>query len=266
MSVLQAKHLSYKKGAKHVLKDINLILEQGDRCVLFGLNGCGKTTLLSILAGYHSGTDGELRLFDEEPTEENIYSLRQRIGWVSTSFFDQYYGYENNLDIVLAGKYGDLGLCDEVTDEDVRQAKHLMTALGLKRQMRYTYDMLSRGQRQKVLLARACMSECELLLLDEPCSGLDILSKAKVLYQLENMLKDQKKSVIYVAHHTDEILPFFNKAVLLKNGQIHSQGSLKKVFSTDNLTNFFQLPAKTVFVGDAIKIQLSAADIDLSKY
>lgn len=267
MYVVETQGVGLKRGAKNILKDINWQVEAGDRWILYGLNGSGKTTLLSVLSGYQSGTAGSLKLFGQDINEENIIALRRRIGWVSTSFYDQYLHYESIMDIVLAGKQGTLGISDDtISDADVRKAKSLLTQLGLRRMMRYAYDMLSRGQKQKVLLARAMMNDCELLLLDEPCSGLDILSRARVLYNLERYVQNTEKTLIYVAHHTDEILPFFNKAILLQQGSIHSQGRVADVFTEENLLQFFQIPATVVRTGEALQIRLRAEDIDLSRY
>lgn len=257
LRLIVADGIAVKRGTKYILKNINWNIEQGDRWILFGLNGCGKTTLLSILAGYQTSSEGTLTLFGNKPTAETIIPLRKKIGWVSASFFEQYLKYETIMDIVLAGKQGTLGISDEdITDCDIRKAKRYLIELGLQNHMRYTYNLLSRGQKQKVLLARAMMSEKEILILDEPCSGLDILSKAKVLYELEKMIHQQNKTVIYVTHHTDEILPCFNKAMLLKEGKIHSQGDIQQVFNQENFTDFFNIPTIVNYVGNQFSINL----------
>lgn len=111
MSLLKAEHLSVKEGSKEIVKDVNWEINSGENWVLFGLNGCGKTTLLSRLAGYLSPSGGKVFLFGEEVTPENQLRLRKKIGWVSSSFFDRYLRYETVLEIVLAGKYGTLGFC-----------------------------------------------------------------------------------------------------------------------------------------------------------
>lgn len=257
MNVIEAKELAVQAGSKYILSGINWTIEEGDRWFLFGLNGCGKTTLLSILSGFHSKSEGELTLFGQTPTADNITVLRQRIGWASASFFERYIRCENTLDIVLASKQGTLGISDEtITDDDVRKAKRLLRELGLKKQLRYPYDLLSRGQKQKVLLARAMMSQGDVLLLDEPCGGLDILSRQMVLHELERLMEQEHKALVYVSHHFDEIRPFFNKAMLLKDGQIHSQGALRQVISSNNLTDFFGIPAAVTETNACFALQL----------
>ncbi len=141
MSLLKAEHQAVKEGSKEIVKDVNWEINSGENWVLFGLNGCGKTTLLSRLAGYLSPSGGKVFLFGEEVTPENQLRLRKKIGWVSSSFFDRYLRYETVLEIVLAGKYGTLGFQDQwIGKEDVHKAKKILADFGLKERMRYPYD------------------------------------------------------------------------------------------------------------------------------
>ena len=108
--IIEAEHLCCKIGCRYLLEDITWRVKPGQRWVVFGMNGCGKTTLLSIIAGFWHFTDGSLKLFGQPLTEERLLKCRQRIGWVSSSFFDKYYSRESVMDIVLSGKSGTLGL------------------------------------------------------------------------------------------------------------------------------------------------------------
>ncbi len=247
MCLMQAKNITVKKGSKYILQDINWTIENGENWVLFGLNGCGKTTLLSILAGYQTAREGESFLFDEQVNKENFLALRRKVGFVSSSFFDRYLHQETVQDIVWAGKFGTLGLVDEITDEDVRKGKAILCELGLKDKMRYPYDCLSKGQQQRVLIARALMAEPEILLLDEPCSGLDIVARERFLHNIQDIAEDRNIAIVYVTHHTEEILPFFNKAALMKNGELFAQGDIKEVFSDDVLTKFFEVKSTVLW-------------------
>jgi len=247
MALIEAKDLTLKKGSKYILKNINWEIQEQENWVLFGLNGCGKTTLLSILAGYQGTKEGKNYLFGEEITKENFLDLRKRVGFVSSSFFDRYLEREIIQDIVWAGKFGTLGLIDEISDEDVRKGKALLTRLGLKSKMRYPYDCLSKGQQQRVLIARALMAEPEILLLDEPCSGLDIIAREKFLHDIQDLAEEKGITIVYVTHHTEEILPFFNKAALMKNGELVATGDLKEIFSDEVLTDFFETEASVIW-------------------
>ena len=258
MSLLKAEHLSVKEGSKEIVKDVNWEINSGENWVLFGLNGCGKTTLLSRLAGYLSPSGGKVFLFGEEVTPENQLRLRKKIGWVSSSFFVRYLRYETVLEIVLAGKYGTLGFQDQwIGKEDVHKAKKILADFGLKERMRYPYDMLSKGQQQKVLIARALMADPELMILDEPCGGLDIFAREYFLHMVEGLTKERNMGVIYVTHHTEEILPFFNKAALMKDGALTATGDLKKVFTKTCLSDFFEVPTDVLWTKNHFFINLN---------
>ena len=256
MALLKTENLGLKKGSTHILKDINWEIQSGDNWVLFGLNGCGKTTLLSILAGYQSGNEGCNYLFDEKVDKNNFLRLRKQIGFVSSSFFDRYLKKELVMNIVLAGKFGTLGIAGEITDEDIQKAKSFSRMLGIEKKMRYPYDCLSKGQQQRVLIARAMMNEPEILLLDEPCSGLDIIARETFLHNIQDLAEKNKMAIVYVTHHTEEILPFFNKAALMKDGELVEKGELKEVFSQEILEKFFGVKTSVLWTEQHFFINL----------
>ena len=256
MALLKTENLGLKKGSKYILKDINWEIQSGDNWVLFGLNGCGKTTLLSILAGYQSGNEGYNCLFDEKVDKNNFLQLRKRIGFVSSSFFDRYLKKELVTDIVLAGKFGTLGIAGEIADEDIQKAKSLSRMLGIEKKMRYPYDCLSKGQQQRVLIARAMMNEPEILLLDEPCSGLDMIARETFLHNIQDLAERNRMAIVYVTYHTEEILPFFNKAALMKDGELVEKGELEEVFSQEILEKFFGVKTSILWTDQHFFINL----------
>lgn len=261
MAILKAENLSLKRGSKYVIKDVNWEIQKGENWVLFGLNGCGKTTLLSILAGYQSGNQGDNYIYDQCVDEENFIDLRQNIGFVSGSFFDRYLCKEIVSEIVLAGKYGTLGFQnEEPSDKDIRKANELLRRFGLEKRARYPYNTLSRGQQQKVLIARALMAEPKILVLDEPCSGLDIFSREIFLHMIEQLADEADLSIIYVTHHTEEILPFFEKAALMRDGSIVVQGALQEVFADEVLTDFFGMNANVIWTDQHFFINLDFSE------
>ncbi len=257
MCIMRAEDLSLKSGSKLIVKDLNWEIKTGENWVLYGLNGCGKTTLLSILAGYKSANFGKNYIMGQEVTEDNFLALRQDIGFVSSSFFDQYLSNEIILDIVTAGKYGTLGFQEEEpSDGDVRAAKALLREFGLGKRDRYPFNTLSKGQQQRVLIARALMANPKVLILDEPCSGLDLIAREQFLLRIAQMAEEKGITMVYVTHHTEEILPFFNKAALMRDGVIHSQGDLQDVFCDDNLTDFFDKKARVLWTEQHFFINL----------
>ena len=124
--LIDAKHLCCKSGKRYLLNNIDWTVNKGEHWAVFGLNGCGKTTLLSIIAGFRKYTSGKIELFGESISAENILDNRKKIGWVSSSFFDSYYKNESSLNIILAGKTGTLGLDDSINENDVQTVKGML--------------------------------------------------------------------------------------------------------------------------------------------
>ena len=233
--IIQAEKLGYQVGNQRLLHGINLKIKRGEHWLFYGMNGCGKTTLLSILAGYRQQTQGNLQIFGEPFSSENILRNRRRIGWVSSSFFDARYHHERVLDIVLSGKFGTYGLDMNLNSGDYRRARTLLDVLGLAEKQDYSYDRLSKGQRQNVLIARAFMTKPEILLLDEPCSGLDVLAKARFMALVENLMQNPELTVIFVSHEINEVKKMFPNTLLLRNGRMFAQGKTEDLFTEERL-------------------------------
>lgn len=239
-SVIKANDLGYQVGQQKLLSGINLDIKRGEHWLVYGMNGCGKTTLLSILAGFRQQTQGTLELFGETLTDENILSQRKRIGWISSSFFDARYRHERVKDIVLSGKFGTYGIDWDLTSEDYNRASDLLRVLGLEDKQHMSYDRLSKGQRQNVLIARAFMGKPELLLLDEPCSGLDVLAKARFMELLDSLMQQENLTVLFVSHDVNEVRGMFPNTIMLRNGRMFAKGKTEELFQTENLSRFFQ--------------------------
>lgn len=238
MSLLTIQHLSYQIGSKTLLKEINWQIEAGENWCVFGLNGSGKTTLLSIAAGYLPAAGGTVSLLGEVLTSDNRQRLCAQVGFVSDAFFGRYYQRESVGDVLLAGYGGRLGRCGGLSERQLRRAKQLLGSFGLTRLCRKPFALLSKGEQQKVLLARALLRKPRLLFLDEPCSGLDVLSRLQVLTLFGELALKEQIALVCVTHHFDEVLAVYDKALLLKQGAVHSQGSRQRVFAEDNFCDF----------------------------
>lgn len=239
--IIQLQQVSCKVGNKYLLNDINWIVKEGEHWVIFGMNGSGKTTLLSIIAGFRQYTTGLVQLFGQQFDCDTVLNMRKKVGWVSSSFFDKYYTKEAVIDIVLSGKYGTLGINGQINVSDRKRAKELLNELGLKRQSEYIFDMLSKGERQNVLIARALFSSPEILVLDEPCTGLDIYNREYLFKTLE-ALSEKKLTIIYVTHYLEEIKPMFDKCLLLRDGHIFAKGNTLDLLNSDIITTFLHHP------------------------
>lgn len=260
MKLLELENISVRFGQKYVVKDISWDILSGENWAFLGLNGSGKTTLLSVLAGYMGPTSGSIRLCGIDMTNENRQKLRQEIGFVSSSFFNRIFSKEQVLDIILTGKTESLYIKpEEITMTDIQKARALMNVYQLSDYLRYSYDMLSKGQQQCVLLARAQMKKNRLLILDEPCEGLDILKKDLFLQQIHK-LASEGTGIVYVTHHTEELNNLFQKAIFMRDGRMHSAGDFSIMFSDENLTDFFQSKVRKSIYGDKIFLSFDWAD------
>ncbi len=243
-SIVSLKHVSCKSGYRYLLQDINWNIYPGEHWIVFGMNGSGKTTLLSVLAGFKHHTSGTVSVFGAPCSNETILGIRKRIGWVSSSFFDRYYSKESALNIVLSGKCGTLGLNHDVTLQDVREAKALLTELKLGEKVNYTFDMFSKGERQNILIARALISNPDILILDEPCTGLDVYNRSYLFSTIEELSRKKDLTIIYVTHYVEEITPLFDKTLMLRKGQIFAQGKTEELFTQETLSDLLGFPVE----------------------
>ena len=242
--VIRAEHLSCQVGARYLLKDVNWTVRQGEHWAVFGHNGSGKTTLLSIVAGFSHYTEGVLTVFGQSYTRADILALRRRIGWVSSSFYDKCLHQEHVLDIVLGGLSGTLGVSGRISDQAIIKAKRLLTELRVGDKVNAAFDTLSKGERQCVLLARALLAEPEILILDEPASGLDVLAREYLLSTVRDLAKQTEMTLIYVTHYTEEILDVFEHVLLLQKGRVFAQGLTEQYWSSQTFSDLLGYPVE----------------------
>lgn len=237
--VVEMEKLGCKSGRRYLLQDIDWQIRSGEHWIVFGMNGSGKTTLLSVLTGFQNYTHGTLKVFGEAYTQENILKHRRKIGWVSSSFFDKHYHREQVLPIVLSGITGTLNVDDSITDVDFLKAKKLLSQFGILEKQDMPFHFLSKGERQNVLLARALLGEPELIILDEPGTGLDVLAREQMLHMVCDLAAEAGKTIIYVTHYLEEIKEPFDNCLLLKNGHIFQKGKTRELFTSEVMTQFF---------------------------
>lgn len=170
-----------------------------------------------------------------------------RIGLVSASYFDHHYGEESALQIVLSGLFGNLGLDFDITDDMVKRAKKLLIRVGLGEKIEQSYTSMSKGERESVLIARAFMNNPEILILDEPCSGLDIIAREKMLDSIKTFARQSDKTIIYVTHYAEEVPDCFGHALLLRNGRIYATGNRTEIFTKQCLCRFLDVDVEVQY-------------------
>lgn len=234
--LIQAKDLCCRSGKRYLLNHLNWQVERGEHWLIFGLNGSGKTTLLSTIAGFKSLTSGELTVLGQQYDPETIFALRKKVGMVSNSLFDRVYHNESALEIVLSGLFGTFNISFDVKDEDVRFVKALLRDLRMGEKMYQSFGTMSKGERQNVLIARALITRPEILLLDEPNSGLDVYARAHLYETVRALAESGCVTILYVTHYPEEIPDFIQKALLMRNGQIYAQGSIEEMMQSGKIS------------------------------
>ena len=236
--IISLDNVSYIRNGKYILKDINWYVNRGEHWVILGPNGSGKTTTLNMVNGYIFPSQGHVKVLEFEFGHSSIIELRKRIGWVSSALSQFIPTNDYPLHIVLSGKFASLGLWEKVDDDDIARANEILDLLKIRHLAERKYGMLSQGEKQKVLIGRALMNHPDIIIFDEAFNGLDIFARHDMEITI-NELAEGNITFILVTHNTDEILPVFGKALLLKDGQVHSQGDIDDMIQYDNLSDFY---------------------------
>ena len=236
--IISLDNVSYIRNGKYILKDINWHVNRGEHWVILGPNGSGKTTTLNMVNGYIFPSQGHVKVLEFEFGHSSIIELRKRIGWVSSALSQFIPTNDYPLHIVLSGKFASLGLWEKVDDDDIARANEILDLLKIRHLAERKYGMLSQGEKQKVLIGRALMNHPDIIIFDEAFNGLDIFARHDMEITI-NELAEGNITFILVTHNTDEILPVFGKALLLKDGQVHSRGDIDDMIQYDNLSDFY---------------------------
>lgn len=257
--IIEAKQISVIRDTKHILKEINWSVKAGEHWAVLGLNGSGKTTLLDLINGYIFPSKGEIHVLGKTFGHYDWRELRKSIGWVSTALQERLYVNETVEDIVISGKFASIGLYDHTDQEDRELARNLLERLDSLELSSRAYQTLSQGEKQRVLIARGLMASPPLLILDEPCTGLDIFTKEKLLSIIEKLsCEPDAPTIIYVTHLTEEILPAFSHTLLLRRGQVHSSGKTADLLTKENLCDFFEAPVLCEKLGNRYLVRLDS--------
>ena len=242
--ILSYKNVSFRRDGREILKNISWEIKKGENWALLGLNGSGKSTLLSMIPAYTFATSGEVSVFEKKFGTCVWAEVKEKVGFVSSSLntFSDSLNNQTLNNIVLSGKYNSIGIYQEITQKDREKANNIIKDFKLSHLKLNKYITLSQGEQRKTLLARAFMNEPSLLILDEPCSGLDIRAREIFLKTLEE--SKSKIPFIYVTHQIEEIIPSITHVAILDNGEIVSQGNKFEVLTEENLSKLYGIDLK----------------------
>lgn len=238
--ILAVTALRIERAGTAILRNVDWRVQRGEHWAILGANGSGKTSLLSALTGYLMPTAGEISVLGATYGRSDWRELRKKIGLVSSSIRQMMADDEPALETVASGKYAMIEFWGRVTRVEKAAALRLLKQVECAYLAGRPWRVLSQGERQRVLIGRALMARPRVLILDEPCAGLDPAAREHFL-QFIQRLGTQKHSptLILVTHHVEEIMPVFSRVLLLQNGRVLASGEKAELLNSKNLSLAF---------------------------
>jgi len=238
--ILKVTDLRVARGRTEILRGVDWRVRKGEHWVILGPNGCGKTSLLKSITGYLAPSSGDVSLLGRTYGEADWRDLRLEIGIVTSALQASIPPAETALDTVVSGRYAQLDLWARPTRSDAAAARKLLRFVGATALARREWTHLSQGERQRILIARSLMARPRLLILDEPCAGLDPVAREEFLWFVESLARRRGgPSLVLVTHHAEEIMPAFTHALLMREGRVFDSGPKQQVVTTGGLSRAF---------------------------
>ena len=243
-SVVQFENVSVVRDGKLILDDITWTVGPDERWVIIGPNGAGKTTLLLLAAAHDHPTEGVLTILGEQLGEGDVFGLRPRLGFASTAMARQIPPTETVVNVVMTAAWAVTGRWNEQYESvDEERARRVLAEWKLDRLADRRFGTLSDGEQKRTMIARAVMTDPEILLLDEPAASLDLGSREELVQLLgEFAISPTAPVIIMVTHHVEEIPPGFTHALVIAEGRIQSAGPISSTLDSDTLSATFGIP------------------------
>ncbi|MFD1827782.1 MULTISPECIES: ABC transporter ATP-binding protein [Mumia] len=242
--VLELADVTVRRGTHTLLDDVSWTVSEGERWVLLGPNGAGKTTLMQLASTQMHPSEGTVTVLGEILGAVDVFELRPRIGYTSAAVAERIPKSERVLDVVITASYGVTGRWREEYEEfDEARALLILRLMGVERLVDRTFGTLSEGERKRVLISRALMTDPELLLLDEPAAGLDLGGREDLVSNLGKLARDPEAPVlVLVSHHVEEVPPGFTHVLMLRDGKVTAKGAIAETLTAQNLAITFHMP------------------------
>ncbi len=249
-NVIEVENARVMLGGAEILHDISWQVRKGERCFILGANGAGKTTLVKLLMGYAWPLFGaKVRVLGETYGHVNLMELRRSIAWVSP-FMHQWLGGEREwtgLDVVLSGLEGSIGFFRESTEAERRQAVSILESLRAAHLTERSIVTMSSGEQVKTLIARALMTRPKLMILDEPSVYLDLAGREFLLKTIADMARERPElTIVFITQRIEDILPEFDRGMILKQGRILARGNRREVLTESHLKEAFDLDIRLI--------------------
>lgn len=241
--VIDLQDVTVLRDERPILNHLTWRVTSDQRWVVMGPNGAGKSTLLQVASASMFPSTGEVELLDERLGSVDLSELRPMIGYVSSAMARKLQRKETVLDTVLTAAYGVTGRWHEAYDSlDERRARRVLTEWNLEDLAERHYGSLSDGEQKRVQIARAVMTDPELLLLDEPAVSLDLGAREEFIGILGGFAQSQSSpALVLVTHHVEEIPAGFTHAMLLRGGDVVASGAIDDVLTSEHVSATYGL-------------------------
>lgn len=255
--VVELEHICFCRKERQILSDVSWRIEAGRHWALLGANGSGKTSLLKILTGYEWPTFGTVRVLGERFGACDIPRLRKVIGWVSSAMTQRLPAQDSAIEIVASGLDASIGLYRHINDEERAKSLDVLQRLHVETLADQHYGTMSQGEMQKVLIARALVCEPKLLILDEPCIGLDPAARQHFMNDLADLARQPNApTMILVTHHIEEIDPWIQNVMLIKDGKVLASGAPDEMISSRRMSELFDFPCSVFRQGEEFLLRI----------
>jgi iron complex transport system ATP-binding protein len=255
-SVLRVEGLSVERDDAFPLRDVSWQILPGENWAILGANGSGKTSLLGAMTAYIAPSAGNIELLGHEYGRSEWREVRKLFGLVSSAIHHHLWDRESAVRTVASGKYAAFGPWSQPDAADLERARHLLDELSARAIAERPWRVLSQGERQRVLIARALMAQPALLLLDEPCAGLDPVARERLLRVIDRVAATSAACVVLVTHHVEEIVAAFSHVLLLKAGSVLARGPKRSVLTSELLSEAYQSPVELSWRGEICQLSL----------
>lgn len=242
--VSEFRDVAVIRDGNRILSAVNWSIHDNERWVIIGPNGAGKTTLLQLLAAQDHPSEGVVTVLGERLGSGDLFELRPRIGFASTAMARRIPANESVLNVVLTAAWAVTGRWNEEYDDvDVKRAQRVLREWKLDHLEERTFGTLSDGEQKRTMIARAIMTDPEILLLDEPAASLDLGAREELVNLLGEFARsDMAPVIVMVTHHVEEIPDGFSHALVMSRGGVSAAGPIAEVLTSAVLSDAFAMP------------------------
>jgi iron complex transport system ATP-binding protein len=243
-TIVSIKDVTVIKDGHRLIEGVNWEIRAGERWILFGANGSGKTTLMEVVSSYLFPARGSVHLFGHKLGKVDVRKLRPRIGYVGPAPTQLVRTTFPGVEIVLTGLHASFvdTRWHTYEDADWERARECLRLLHAERLAEREFGTMSEGEKKRVLIARSLMSSPELLLLDEPGSGLDLGARERLVDSLAALAASPESTpVVLVTHHVEEIPPGFDHIIMMSGGKVVTSGRVEEVLTPEALSRTFDM-------------------------